>query len=247
MISCIIIEDEILAQNMLKEYLYDIEGILIKEVCSNGFDGLKSIQKHKPDFIILDVQMPKLTGFEMLDLLEDIPYVIFATAYDNFAIKAFELNAVDYLLKPYAKTRFIEAIKKVKKRIENNEPKKYLDNTIKTLNKKEEKLLRIAVKSGQSIHVLPIETVRYIEAQDDYIMLHTQKGRFLKQTTLKKIESMLENNAFFRIHRSYIVNLECVKKIFLYEKDRYMIELDKGEQLRVSREKYKSLKEILNY
>jgi two-component system, LytTR family, response regulator len=243
----IIIEDEQPATELIQAYLSDHPFIEVIKTCSDGFSGLKAIQEHQPDLIFLDVQMPKLTGFEMLELLEQPPVIIFTTAFDEFAIKAFEMNAVDYLLKPFSRDRFAQALKKAVEKIElqNSEPttKSNISNIHDTLIQ-DQILERIVVKKKNNIILIPASEITHIEAYDDYVIVHFGGNKYLKQKTMKYYEEHLDNNKFIRIHRSWIVNIECIDQIMLWEKDTYMVKLKSGEELRASRSGYKRLKEI---
>jgi two-component system LytT family response regulator len=245
-IKAIVIDDEKLARDLIKNYLADFPNIEVLTECSDGFEGIKAIQTHKPDLVFLDVQMPKITGFELLELMEEPPIIIFSTAYNEYALKAFEMNAVDYLLKPYSKDRFKKAIEKAEEKLQS----KSSDQTaIKELSATppEESLERIVVKTGSKIKVIPIETVLYLEAQDDYVMLYTSEGKFLKQQTMKFFEQSLPPNQFIRIHRSYIVNVEQMVQMENYEKDTYRVVLKNTAKLPVSRSGYGLLKKILKF
>jgi len=243
----LIVEDEKLAREIVKSYLKKYENIELVGECSNGFDALKQINELKPDLIFLDIQMPKITGFEMLEVLENPPVIIFTTAYDQYALKAFEVNATDYLLKPFSEVRFDEAIQKTFKLLGNkSEAAKKLENLSQTLEQKDEKLERVVVKNGQNISIIPVDDIKYIEAQDDYTMLYTNKGNFLKQKTMKYFEENLDEKDFIRIHRSYFVKVTQIKQIELFEKESYRIILHDGNKLPVSKTGYQKLKEILS-
>ena len=243
----IIIDDEKLAREIVKTYLRKYENVEIAAECSNGFDALKQINDLKPDLIFLDIQMPKITGFEMLEVLENPPVIIFTTAFDQYALKAFEVNATDYLLKPFSQDRFDEAMQKAIKLLTNkNEYNKKLSELSKALDKKEEFLERVVVKNGQKITIVPADDIKYIEAQDDYTMLYTEKGNFLKQKTMKYFEANLDPKDFIRIHRSYFAKVSFIKQIELFEKESYMVILHDGTKLPVSKSGYQKLKEILS-
>ncbi len=245
-IRTIIIDDEKLARNVIKSYLSKYENIQIVAECSDGFDALKKINEINPDIIFLDIQMPKLSGFEMLVLINEPPIIIFTTAFDNYAIKAFEVNAIDYLLKPFSEERFDDAIKKALNYLDNkNESRKKIDSLFKTLNSKKEFLERIVVKQNQKIIIIPVEEIKYLEAQDDYVMIYSEKGNFLKEKTMKYFEENLKINNFIRIHRSYIVNISYIKQIELFEKDSYKVILINGTKLPVSKTGYQKLKELI--
>jgi two-component system LytT family response regulator len=244
----IIIEDEAPARELLKHYLKDYDEIEVIAECPDGFSGLKSISELKPDLVFLDIQMPKLTGFEMLEVLEERPEIIFTTAYDQFAIKAFELNAVDYLLKPYHKERLKEAINKaVEKTGSGKSDQKAAGQMLSKRPELSSPVSRIVVRKANSINIIPVDQVRYIEAQDDYVMIYHSTGKALKQKTMKFYEDNLSKADFVRIHRSYIVRVEEIKKIEPYGKDNHIAFLHSGDKLPVSRAGYKHLKEELNF
>ncbi|MGD2034742.1 MAG: LytTR family transcriptional regulator DNA-binding domain-containing protein [Bacteroidales bacterium] len=245
-IKAIIIEDEELGRDLIKNYLKENEQIEIIAECENGFDGIKAIQDLKPDLVFLDIQMPKLNGFEMLEILDDKPEIIFTTAYNQYAIQAFELNAVDYLLKPFSKERLLESLSKAITRITSNQPP---DKNVGKLaqNPLEETIERVVVKSNHKIHVIPVYKIRYLEAQDDYVMIYTTDGKHLKQATMKYFEKHLDPNDFMRVHRSYIVRLDQVERLEPYGKDSYVAKLKDGPSVRISKSGFKNLKEKLNF
>jgi two-component system LytT family response regulator len=246
-IKALIIDDEELARELIKNYLADHPFIEIIAECSDGFKGMKAVQELQPDLIFLDVQMPKLTGFEMLELLENPPVVIFTTAYNEYAIKAFDLNAVDYLLKPFSRERFSKALEKVKEKSElkGNESDKLKEFINKVTGT--EKTERIVVKTGTKIQVIPVDSILYLEAQDDYVMLYTPEGKFLKQQTMKHYESTLDSAVFVRIHRSYIVNIQQVVRIEPYEKESWQVMLKNNSKLPMSKNGYSILKKRLDF
>lgn len=246
-IKAIVIDDENLARKIVIKSLEQYPEIEVVAECSNGFEGVKAINEFKPDLVFLDIQMPKLTGFEMLELMEEMPVIIFITAYDQYALKAFEVNATDYLLKPFSIDRFREAMDKIFLHLKD---KKKSTEAIKNLSAhiddKAETLERIVVKSGSKISIIPVEKLNYIEAQDDYVMLHTAEGRFLKQKTMKFFEDHLPADDFIRIHRSYIIRLSVIKQIELFEKESFRVLMHDGKTLPVSKSGYSRLKEIFN-
>jgi two-component system LytT family response regulator len=244
-IRVIIIDDERLARDIIKKYLSDFSQMELATECSNGFEGLKKINEEKPDIIFLDIQMPKITGFEMLELLEDPPVIIFTTAFDQYALKAFEVNAADYLLKPFSKERFKEALDKASvylrdKSKQTSVIKKLIDHN----ESRTEFLERIVVKDGPKISIIPVENIKWIEAQDDYVMIYSTEGKFLKQKTMRYLEEHLHPKDFVRLHRSYIAAIKEIKKIELIEKETYQVKLD-DKLIPVSKTGYKKLKEIL--
>jgi len=246
MYKAIIVDDEEPARELIKHYLKDFQDIELVGDYADGFAGLKAIQELKPDIVFLDIQMPKLTGFELLELLEDPPHIIFSTAYDQYAIKAFEMSAVDYLLKPYSSERFGQAIRKVQQLILSDKPgKPQVSGLVATLETNPEFLQRIAVKTRHKIEVIPVTEILYIEADDDYVTIHTGADKFLKEKTMKYMESHLDPSQFVRVHRSYIVNVNQIVRLELYQKETYNVLLKNGASIRASSSGYKDLKELL--
>ena len=237
----IIIDDEPLAKSIVKEYLQSYNDITVVAECSDGFEGMKAIMQYEPELIFLDIQMPKINGFEMLELIEKPPAVIFTTAFDEFAIKAFELNATDYLLKPFSKERFDKAIQKhlSKPSITSAQP------VIETAAQSPGQQNRIVVKDGNKIKVIPVTQIHYLEAADDYVKIITAEGSFLKKRTMNFFEQSLSIHQFVRIHRSYIVNTQLITRIDAYEKDSHIVLLNTGAKLPVSKSGYYRLKELL--
>lgn len=244
-LKVIIIDDEKLARDLIKSFLRNYGNIEVAAECENGFEGIKSIAEHKPDLVFLDIQMPKLNGFEMLELIDEDLNIIFSTAYDQYALKAFEVNAVDYLLKPFSRERFDEAVKRVIERIEKSETKLTTPKDLATnFVAKDEILKRIVVKKNQKIEIIPVEQILYLEAQDDYVKIVTKDGSSLKQNRMKFFEEHLPDS-FVRIHRSYLVNLNYVKQIELVGKDSHAVLLKDGKQLPVSKNGYAKLREMI--
>jgi two-component system LytT family response regulator len=246
MIRTIIIDDEQPARDIIKHYLTKYTDLKIEGEFADGFSGLKAINDIKPDLVFLDIQMPKLTGFELLELLDEYPQIIFTTAYDQYAIKAFEMNVVDYLLKPYSQERFDVAVKKAKERLESP-PKSAYKKLTENIAENLEQLERVVVKTGSKIKVIPTDTILYVESQDDYVMIYTNEGKYLKQQTMKYFEQHLEQGKFIRIHRSYIANIDTIKQLELYEKNSYVAVLSNGAKLKVSDSGYKLLKSVMKF
>jgi len=243
----IVVDDEQPAREVIAHYLKDFPEITIVGEFQDGFSGLKAIQELKPDLVFLDVQMPKLTGLELLELLDQPPLIIFSTAYDQYAIKAFEMNAIDYLLKPYSRERFTQAVQK--SIAQSGTVAKTASNAqalVKSLDENPEYLQRIAVKSRHKVSVIPVEDILYLEAEGDYVMIHTKEAKHLKEKTMKYFESHLDPSQYIRIHRSYIVNAKFIDRIEYYDKESYSILLKNGAKLRASTNGYKLLKQILN-
>jgi two-component system LytT family response regulator len=244
MIKTILIDDEPLARDIISYYLMDYPDIEVVAECNDGFEGLKAIGIHNPDLIFLDIQMPKISGFEMLELVDDKPAVIFTTAFDEFAIKAFEVNAMDYLLKPVERSRFDLAMSKLPARLSaaaNGSTKPLLDAmsaTSVTSN-------RVVVKNNGVIKIIATADIHYMEADDDHVRLSTTDGIYVKNQTMSFFEQSLDPVQFIRIHRSYIINLSQVTKIELKEKDSYVVLLKSNIWLPVSKTGYMKLKAAL--
>lgn len=245
MIRALIVDDEEPARLLVRKFLSDFLDIEVVDECEDGLSAAKCINEHRPDLIFLDVQMPKISGFELLEIIEHKPHVIFTTAYDSYAIKAFDENAVDYLLKPFSRERFGEAVNKVMGRISKQIEQNYSE-VIALTEGKTEVLQRIAVKSGSRIEVVPIGNVVFLESEGDYVVIHTRDGKFLKEKTMKYFEQHLDPNIFIRIHRSFIININEISRIELFEKESYLIKLKNGAQVKASSAGYKALKEMLN-
>jgi two-component system LytT family response regulator len=244
MSKVVIIDDEPLARSIVKEYLQKHPQLEITQECNDGFEGVKAIQQHQPDLIFLDIQMPKINGFEMLELIEQPPAVIFATAFDEFAIKAFEAHAIDYLLKPFNQERFDKAISKwMEKNATASE--KSTQDLLETASQSPSQSNRIVVKNGSKIKIIPVHDVFYLEAADDYVKVHTTEGYFLKNKTMSHFEQSLDGSQFVRSHRSYIVNVQQITRIDPYEKDNHVAILRSGAKVPVSRSGYVKLRGVL--
>ena len=245
MIKCLIIDDEPLARSIVADYLQKHPDIEVAQECGDGFEGIKAIKQHQPDLIFLDIQMPKINGFEMLELLEEQPGVNFTTAFDNYALKAFEANAVDYLLKPFSQERFNAALKKwqEKRTIETAEKPTIDLNEIP--GKQPEERARIVVKAGNDIRIIPVQEVLYLEAYDDYVKIHTKDGLFLKKKTMGYYEQTLDPAQFVRVHRSFIVPISQLTRIEPLEKDSHVALLKNGTRIPLSKSGYTKLRTVL--
>ncbi len=242
----IIIEDEELSRELIKNFLKDQADIQIIRECENGFEGIKAINELNPDLVFLDIQMPKLNGFEMLELIDQTPEIIFITAHNEYAIRAFEMNAVDYLLKPYSKDRLLNALDKARQRILSGQKSQEKVNRL-TQQPLTDFLERIVVKSGSKIRVIPVDRIVYLEAQDDYVMIYTDEGKYLKKGTMKYFEEHLHDTSFVRVHRSYIVKIDQVSMIEPYSKENYIMKLKNGARIRISRKGLKNIREKFNF
>jgi two-component system LytT family response regulator len=240
----VIVDDEPLARAVVREFLGRHPGVDVVAECGNGFDAVKSVTELKPDLVFLDVQMPKLNGFEVLELLgREVP-VIFTTAYDQYALRAFEVHAVDYLLKPFTEERFAEALARARARLLARDPVP-VDALVSDARPKQGPLERVLIRDGSQVHVLPVDRIDYVEAQDDYVCFVSEGKQYLKDQTLGAAEALLDPAQFVRIHRSYLLNLERIARVELYAKDSRVAILRDGKRLPVSRAGYARLAKLL--
>ncbi|PIE78035.1 MAG: DNA-binding response regulator [Candidatus Delongbacteria bacterium] len=243
-IRTIIIDDEKPARDIIKRYLNSCENIEIIAEADNGFDAYKLINELKPGLIFLDVQMPKINGFELLDILENSPMVIFTTAYDQYALKAFEVNALDYLLKPFDEQRMIDAVNKATEKFKLNQ-RVSTDKNLSFAEISEEEIHRMVVKKGKVVRILKLEEILYITAEDDYVMVYTLQEQYLKHITMKYLEKHLPQN-FMRIHRSTIINLHHLHQVEPYKKDTLVVKMKNNQQLKASQAGSMKLKNYLS-
>lgn len=243
MMNALIIDDEPLARMVIKEYLATHTQINIVQECSDGFEGVKAIMQHQPDLVFLDIQMPKINGFEMLELVDNPPAVIFTTAFEEYAIRAFEAHAVDYLLKPFSKDRFDKALLKWQEGREKSAAS--TKQLLESVTEPHAAHNRVVVKENGKIKIIPVTQLQYLEAADDYVKLHTADGSYLKNKTMAFFEKALDPDSFIRIHRSYIVNVQLITRLDPYEKETWLAVLSNGKKLPVSKTGYTKLKEIL--
>lgn len=244
-LTALVVDDEELARAVVCEMLRKHADIEILGECANGFEAVKMVSERKPDLLFLDIQMPKLDGFEVLELIGSGTAVIFVTAYDQHALRAFEVHAVDYLLKPVSAERFEAALERARQRVgtQASAPVSELAAAARGPGQYAE---RMVVKDGTRVHIIPVAKLDYIEAQDDYLALVSQGKKHLKQQTISSVEAVLDPKVFLRIHRSYIVNLERVTKVEPYGKDSHIAILSDGTRLPVSRGGYSRLRNVLN-
>ena len=243
--KAIIIDDEPLARSIVKEYLAFYPQIEVVEECNDGFQGLKAIQQHKPDIVFLDIQMPKINGFEMLELIDDPPAIIFTTAFDEYAIRAFEFHAVDYLLKPFGRDRFSKAIDKWLNQQTTTQQKSATEALLQSAAHSPSQSERIVVKTAGRIKIIPLHDIQYLEAADDYVKILTAEGNYLKKKTMSYFEEVLDPKQFVRTHRSYIVNIQQITRIDAYEKENQVAILTSGAKIPVSKSGYTKLKIVL--
>ena len=242
-LRAVVVDDEELARQLLREYLWEAGGVEVVAECANGFDAVKAIGELKPDLVFLDVQMPKLDGFEVLELIDPPPAVIFVTAYDEYALRAFDVHAIDYLLKPFHLDRLKKALAIARARFGQPQPAPV--ELAAAARPPGQPVDRIVVRDGTRIHISPAGKLDFVEAQDDYIALSSAKKKYLKQQTISSIEAQLDPRRFARIHRSYIVNLERIERIEAFTKDSRVAVLQDGTQLPVSRSGHAKLKALL--
>ena len=245
MYKVILIDDEPLARQLVKTFLQAYDKFEVVAECSDGFEGFKAIGELNPDLIFLDVQMPRVSGFEMLELLENPPSVIFTTAFDEYAMKAFEAHAVDYLLKPISRERFDKAIQKWSVQAGNKKASQIeplLENSVY-----EGYQHRIVVKDNGLIRIIPEQDIYYLEANDDYVKIFTKTGNYLKKSTLSHIEGSLDPEQFVRVHRSYLVPVAQLVRIEPYEKESHVALLQCGAKVMVSKSGMSKLKQLLGW
>jgi len=242
LLRVIIVDDEEPARMALRHALVEAGGVEIVAECANGFDGVKAVGELKPDLVFLDVQMPKLDGFEVLELLPEPVPVIFVTAYDSFALKAFEVHAVDYLLKPFPQDRLVEAMTRARGRRGDLPAPAAIRASARPPGTA---LERVVIRDGAHVHVVPVDRIDYVEAQDDYVGIHTGGKTILKEQTLGDLEGQLDPRRFVRIHRSYLLNVERLARVELYAKDSRVAILADGTKLPVSRAGYQRLQVLL--
>jgi two-component system LytT family response regulator len=236
--KAVIADDEELARHILREYLEKESGIEIVAECANGFEAVKAAAEFKPDVLFLDVQMPKLDGFEVLELIDSNVAVVFVTAFDQYAMRAFDAAAVDYLLKPFGLDRFRAALRKVETRLGETRPTTLPADLKNAARPAGEYLERIVVKDGTRVHVIPVGKLDYAEAQDDYVSLRSEARPWLKQQTIASLEAALDPKRFVRIHRSFIVNIERITRVEPNTKDTWVAILTDGARVPMSRGGY---------
>lgn len=241
-LSVVVVDDEEPARALLEEYVEGLAGCELVASCSDGFEAVRAVQEHGPDLLVLDVQMPQLDGFDVLELLEEPPAVVFSTAYEEHAIRAFEVAAVDYLLKPFSEERFAAAVERVRERLESGAQPEYERLERPFAERPRE---RILVRDGAKIHVVPSRRIDYVEAQDDYVKIVSGELELLKKETMTRLESQLDRERFVRVHRSYLVNLDRLERLEPYSSESRVAVLHDGTRIPVSRSGYGRLRELL--
>jgi two-component system, LytTR family, response regulator len=240
----VIVDDEPLARVVVREFLAAHPGVDVVAECANGFEAVKAVAELAPDLVFLDIQMPKLSGFEVLELIGRTVPVIFTTAYDQYALRAFEVHAVDYLLKPFSEQRFTEALSRARERLASREVIP-VEALVSEARPRQGPVERVLIRDGSHVHVLPVDKIDYVEAQDDYVSFRSEGKSYLKDQTLGATESLLDPGRFVRIHRSYLLNIDRIARVELYAKDSRIAILRDGSKLPVSRAGYARLAKLL--
>lgn len=243
-VRVVVVDDEAHARALILEYLGESPGFEVVAECANGFEAVKVISRERPDLILLDIQMPRLDGFEVLELLDPKPAVIFITAFDEYAVKAFEVHAIDYLLKPFSRERFLSVLEHAAGRLRPGMP----DDAVALAQVGRRQALpldRILVRHESDVVIIPTIRLDFAEAQDDYVRLAVGESSYLKQQTLSELEEQLDSRRFIRVHRSYIINVDRLARVELYSKDSRVAVLRDGTKVPISRAGYAKLRERL--
>jgi two-component system LytT family response regulator len=241
----VIVDDEEPARMAVRQDLEAVGGVEVVGECANGFEAIKAVTELKPDLLILDVQMPKLDGFEVVELIGRGTPVIFVTAHDEFAVRAFEVHAVDYLLKPICAERLAEAVARVRLRAPGQAavpPVAALRPPAAERGPAE----RVLVRDGTKVHVIDVDALDFVQARDDYVGFHSAGQEYLKEQPLAEVEAELDPRVFVRIHRSFIVNLARIARVEPLTRDSRVVVLKDGRRLPVSRSGYKRLTALLD-
>jgi two-component system LytT family response regulator len=240
-----IVDDEAPARAILREYLQQEPGVEVVAECANGFEAVRAVASLKPDLLLLDVQMPKLDGFEVLELIEKDVAVVFVTAYDQYALRAFEVHAVDYLLKPFGPERLAQAIERVRARLSSTSGSKPAGAPLAPrLQSVRTPITRVLIRDGPNVHIVPLTKIDYVEAQDDYVAVHAERT-FLKEQTMAQMEAALDSRQFVRIHRSYLLNIDRLARVEATDKDSRVAVLRDDTRLPISRNGYARLSALL--
>lgn len=241
----LIVDDEVLARQALRELLADHPEVEVVGEAANGFEAVKLAEELAPDLMFLDIQMPKLSGFEVLELLGERVAVVFVTAYDEYAVKAFDVHAVDYLLKPVEPERLAAALGRAAERLATGAARPASDGLAAAALPPGRALERVLIREEGRIHVLAIGRLDFVEAKDDYLSFASAGKRYSKQQTMADLEAQLDGRRFVRIHRSYLLNVERLARLELYAKDSWIAILQDGTKLPVSRTGHARLRELL--
>jgi two-component system, LytTR family, response regulator len=256
-IRALIVDDEPLARQNIRLLLCEDPEIELIGECGSGAEAVKAIQKHSPELLFLDIQMPLMSGFEVLEKIdaERIPAIVFVTAFDQYAIRAFEVHALDYLLKPFDDARFEKALRQAKKQIEQREINHLSKRLVRLLEDRDTQpnkarasnyLSRLMVKSASRVFFLKVDEIDWIEAADYYVKLHVGRKSHLLRETMGDMEAKLDPEKFLRIHRSAIVNLDRVKEMHAHFNGEYLVILHDGTELKLSRSRREQLQQMLD-
>ena len=244
-ISCVIVDDEPLARQVIREFLQKHPDISVRAEFGDPVEAYRQIRRIEPHLLFLDIQMPEMNGFELLEQLDNPPVIIFCTAYDEYAIKAFEANAIDYLLKPFDQRRFDRALEKARQFLSGENTVPNINQLLNYLKQERTEPSRLLVKKGGQLVMVTPQEIFWAEAQEDYSMLHTVKGNFLVTRSLRQLENRFTADIFLRVHRSALVNLQAVKEIHPWSSGRYLLILKNGERVQSSKSGAKLIKEML--
>jgi len=245
----IIVDDEHLARALLREHLAAHPDVEIVGECANGFEAVKAIAEQRPELVFLDIQMPKLDGFEVAELAGTTTQYLFVTAYDQFALRAFEVHAIDYLLKPYTPARLAQALAHARARLAGGAQAQAVDAVqalVTEARRRQQPLERILIRDGARVQVVPVADIEYIEAQDDYVAVVAGGKQWLKSQRLAELEIQLDARAFLRVHRSYIVKVAAIARIEPSGRDGHCAVLHGGVKLPISRTGYQKIRELIN-
>ncbi len=241
-IKTIIVDDESLARDIIRNFLSERNDIEIVAECANAQECIKVLHQTSVDVMFLDIQMPKINGFELLEFLTDVPEVIFCTAFDEYAVQAFEVNAVDYLMKPFHKERLFAALDKALARINAGKTSEGKEKLLMAEKEKIEILERLLIRKGSKIHHVPVGEIMYVEANDDYVNIYSTSNKFIHKETMAYLENHLNQEKFIRVHRKYIINIDFMLSIEPYSKDSFMAKMKNGETVNVSQAGYKKIR-----
>jgi two-component system LytT family response regulator len=242
----VVVDDEELARRVVREYLSDVADVEVVAECANGFEAVKAVSELAPDLVLLDVQMPKLSGFEVVELIGSDHAVVFVTAYDQYALKAFEVHAVDYLLKPFERDRLLEALRRARERLSAKGERPAGEEAVAAaVTARPRPIERVLVRDGARVHIVPAGRIDYVQAQDDYVCIHAEGRELLKEQPLAELEAALDQRRFVRIHRSYLLNVERLARVEPASKDTRTAILKDGTELPISRSGYQRLEQLL--
>lgn len=250
MIRALVVDDEKLARDRLQSFLRDYAEVEVVGTAKNGLDAVKAIDTLKPDVVFLDVQMPGLDGFGVLKRIEHRPQVVFATAYDHYAIQAFEVCAIDYLLKPISRQRLAETMRRLRSRLEGASPSPSIEQLLAVLDERQRRYLpQVPVQRGRNIIVLPVDQILWFEVEYRLVFAYVDGDRFMTNFTLKELEERLDPNIFFRAHKSRLVNLRQVKAIVPWFGGRYKLVMrdQKGSEVELSRAQTRELRARMHW